>query len=118
MSRRVRIRKYDDAAGGWGSAYSLANILAREHVPIGAQPVLIRQNKPGGFACVSCAWAKPAKPHVFEYCENGAKATAWEITSRRCGDEFFVRHSVDELLDWSDFALEQTGRLTHPMRIE
>jgi len=23
----------------------------------------------------SCAWAKPAAPHVFEFCENGAKAT-------------------------------------------
>lgn len=118
MSRRVKIKEYTDAAGGWGSAYSLANILVREQVPIGAQPALMRQNKPDGFACVSCAWAKPAKPHVFEYCENGAKATAWEITTRRCGPELFERHSISELLDWSDFALEQAGRLTHPMRIE
>ena len=35
----------------------------------------MRQNKPEGFACVSCAWAKPAEPHQVEFCENGAKAT-------------------------------------------
>ena len=34
--------------------------------------------------CVSCAWAKPAEHHPFEFCENGAKATLWELTTRRC----------------------------------
>ena len=43
--------------------------------------MLLKQNKPDGFMCVSCAWAKPADPRVFEFCENGAKATTWEITS-------------------------------------
>jgi uncharacterized membrane protein YhiD involved in acid resistance len=81
-----------------GSAYSLANILMRERVPFSAQPDLSRQNKPDGFACVSCAWAKPAKPHIFDYCENGAKATAWEITTRRATPELFAKHSVAELL--------------------
>ena len=42
----------------------------------------MKQNKPDGFMCVSCSWAKPAKPHPFEFCENGAKATAWEITPK------------------------------------
>jgi hypothetical protein len=50
------------------------------------------QNKPDGFACVSCSWAKPAKPHPFEFCEEGAKATTWEITNRRCTPEFFTEH--------------------------
>src|SRR5262249_7844412 len=68
-------------------------------------------NKPKGFACVSCSWAKPAKPHPFEFCEEGAKATAWEITSRRCGPDFFAAHSVRELESWSDHALEESGEM-------
>jgi molybdopterin-dependent oxidoreductase alpha subunit len=66
--------------------------------------------------CVSCAWAKPAQPHPFEFCENGAKATAWETTSRRAGPAFFAKHTLSELETWSDHDLEEQGRLTHPMR--
>ncbi len=118
MPRRIKIKPYKNAAGGWGSAQSLATVLTRERVPLSAQPELLRQNKPDGFACVSCAWAKPATPHIFEYCENGAKATAWEITTRRATPELFAKHSVAELLTWPDYDLEQAGRLTQPMRIE
>ena len=71
-----------------------------------------------GFQCVSCAWSKPAEPLAFEFCENGAKATAWEITTHRCTPDFFARHTVTELLDWDDYSLEQAGRLTHPMRYD
>ncbi|KHK87746.1 formate dehydrogenase, partial [Novosphingobium malaysiense] len=79
---------------------------------------LRRQNKPGGFMCVSWAWTKPANPHPFEFCENGAKATLWELTSRRCTPEFFAEHTVSELKEWKDYDLEHTGRLTHPMRYD
>jgi molybdopterin-dependent oxidoreductase alpha subunit len=68
--------------------------------------------------CTSCAWAKPAKPHPFEFCENGAKATLWELTTRRATPDFFARHRVTQLLSWSDHDLEQAGRLTHPMRYD
>ena len=44
--------------------------------------------------CTSCAWAKPAEPHPFEFCENGAKATIWELTRDRCGPEFFADHTA------------------------
>jgi molybdopterin-dependent oxidoreductase alpha subunit len=67
---------------------------------------------------VSCAWAKPAHPHPFEFCENGAKATAWELTNRRATPEFFAAHTIAELQTWSDFRLEQVGRLTQPMRYD
>ena len=52
----------------------------------------------------------------FEFCENGAKATAWEITDRRCPPAFFAEHTVTELESWSDLQLEEVGRLTEPMR--
>jgi molybdopterin-dependent oxidoreductase alpha subunit len=40
----------------------------------------------------------------------------WELTTRRCEPEFFANYSVSELKGWSDYDLEQQGRLTHPMR--
>ncbi|WP_232628398.1 FdhF/YdeP family oxidoreductase [Methylobacterium sp. Leaf118] len=113
-----KIEAYTDPAGGWGSARSLVEILTREEIPASGAAMLLKQNKPGGFMCVSCAWSKPAKPATFEYCENGAKATAWEQTRKRVGPDFFERHSVTELLTWSDYALEEKGRITHPLRYD
>src|SRR4029450_10869526 len=51
-----------------------------------------------------------------EFCENGAKATAWELTSKRRPPEFFLQHTLTELESWSDHDLEVGGRLTAPMR--
>ena len=118
MSRTPSFKPYHAPAGGWGSAKSLGQILSREGVLASGALALSRQNKVDGFQCVSCAWSKPAAPLPFEFCENGAKATAWEITVHRCTPEFFAKHTVTELLDWDDYHLEQTGRLTHPMRYD
>ncbi|MCJ9669658.1 MULTISPECIES: FdhF/YdeP family oxidoreductase [unclassified Neorhizobium] len=103
-------------AGGWGSAKSVGEVLIREHVPLSGPSLLAHQNKPDGYMCVSCAWAKPAKTHPLEFCENGAKATAWEITTRRADRAFFDAHTLSELETWRDHDLEEQGRLTHPMR--
>ena len=118
MRQRARIEKYDAPAGGWGSLNALAHILAQEHVAILGSEILLRQNKPDGFMCVSCSWAKPAKPRPFEFCENGAKATAWEVTTKTVTPEFFSRHTLTELRTWSDHQLEERGRLTTPMRYD
>jgi molybdopterin-dependent oxidoreductase alpha subunit len=112
----LEVKPYESASGGWGSVQSLAKSLGRDRVPFSGPRVLLKQNKPDGFMCVSCAWAKPADPRVFEFCENGAKATTWEITSKRVPPRFFAIHTVSELEQWDDHHLEAAGRLTHPMR--
>jgi len=112
----LEIESYEGPAGGWGSVRSLAKSLSHEHVPLKGSRVLLKQNKTKGFMCVSCAWAKPADPRVFEFCENGAKATTWDITHKRVTPEFFRQHTVAELERWDDHHLEGAGRLTHPMR--
>jgi oxidoreductase alpha (molybdopterin) subunit len=109
---------YDGPSGGFGSLKGIARIFGKEWATPMAVETLRRQNKPGGFMCVSCAWTKPEHPHLAEFCENGAKATLWELTSRTCGPDFFASHTVSELRGWSDYDLEQTGRLTHPMRYD
>jgi molybdopterin-dependent oxidoreductase alpha subunit len=103
-------------AGGWGSAKTIYSLLQHEHVLVKGSRILRQQNKPHGYACVSCSWAKPAHPHSVEACENGIKATAWEITSKRTPPEFFAEHTVTELQGWSDLDLEAEGRLTEPLR--
>jgi molybdopterin-dependent oxidoreductase alpha subunit len=108
-------RSYDGAAGGWGSLSGIGKVFAREMASPAVLETLARQNKAGGHMCTSCAWGKPAHPHVFEFCENGAKATIWELTRDRCTPEFFAGHTVAELLQWPDFDLEMQGRLTHPL---
>ena len=114
----VETAHYDGPAGGWGSLKGISRIFGEEWPTPAAIETLARQNKPHGFMCVSCSWAKPADYHPFEFCENGAKATLWELTTRRCTPEFFASHTVTELKGWKDFDLEQQGRLTHPMRYD
>ncbi|MDO9381570.1 MAG: FdhF/YdeP family oxidoreductase [Hyphomicrobiaceae bacterium] len=116
MAADPNIEEYQGPVGGWGSARSLTKILLREHIPLKGASVLLHQNKPGGFACVSCSYAKPTHPRTFEFCENGAKGTAWEITRKRCTLEFFAEHTLTELESWSDYDLEEQGRLLDPMR--
>jgi molybdopterin-dependent oxidoreductase alpha subunit len=78
---------------------------------------LLKVNQAGGFDCPSCAWADPSvkdRKHA-EFCENGAKAVAWEATRRRVDAAFFARHSVPWLNEQTDHWLESNGRLTEPM---
>ncbi|ADJ62958.1 anaerobic formate dehydrogenase protein [Herbaspirillum seropedicae SmR1] len=110
--------EYNNAAGGWGSVKALGSILQQEHVIASGTRILMHQNKPEGFACVSCSWAKPADPHLFEFCENGAKATAWEITRKRATAAFFAQHTVTEMEAWNDLELESSGRVTEPMKYD
>ncbi len=117
-SQRQDTPYYEGSAGGWGSVGSVSSILSTERPDPGVIQTLWRQNKPKGHMCTSCAWTKPPEPHLFEFCENGAKATIWDLTQDRCGPEFFANHSLAELKGWSDHALEKVGRLTHPLRYD
>src|SRR5512133_2175220 len=116
MSKEEKFESAHQPAGGWGSVKAVTSILAQEKVMLQGSRVLMKQNKPDGFACVGCAWGKPAHPHPAEFCSNGAQATAWEITSKRVGPDFFQRHTATELEAWTDHALEEEGRLTVPLR--
>jgi molybdopterin-dependent oxidoreductase alpha subunit len=73
-------------------------------------------NQQDGFDCQSCAWPDPDDHrHTAEFCENGAKAVAWEATTRRATPELFAKHTVADLAEHSDHWLGELGRLTHPM---
>jgi molybdopterin-dependent oxidoreductase alpha subunit len=117
----VRARKNapnQPPAGGWGALNATERQLARQKILIKGNRALLGMNKPDGFDCPSCAWPDPKTPHTAEYCENGAKAVAWEATEKRTGPDFFAEHTIEHLKTWSDHALEDHGRLTHPLRYD
>ena len=116
--KTIETKSYEGATGGWGSMRGMAKVFARELASPAVLETLSRQNKPEGFMCTSCAWGKPAEPHIFEFCENGAKSTIWELTRDRCGPDFFAKHSVGELRGWDDYDLEMQGWLTAPLRYD
>jgi molybdopterin-dependent oxidoreductase alpha subunit len=109
------IRAYNDPAGGWGALRATAKAV-REQMNITEAPLtLLRTNKPDGFDCPGCAWPDKEHTSTFQFCENGAKAVTWEATKKRVTPEFFAAHTVTSLLEWSDYQLENEGRLTQPM---
>ncbi|KQT61762.1 MULTISPECIES: FdhF/YdeP family oxidoreductase [unclassified Aureimonas] len=115
----VTVEPYDHPSGGWGSLKSVTEKTLAEGLAVNTMlQMMTKQNKPDGFACVSCSWAKPAKSHIAEFCENGAKATVWEVTKKRCDRAFFARHRLSELRTWNDHDLEKEGRLTTPLRYD
>ena len=79
--------------------------------------LLKSMNQLGGFDCPGCAWPDPDDKRALlsEYCENGAKAISEEYAKLKATPAFFLKHTVADLLDWSDMELGKSGRLTHPM---
>ncbi|HEY2375605.1 MAG TPA: FdhF/YdeP family oxidoreductase [Gemmatimonadaceae bacterium] len=103
------------AAGMTGVVASFRHALGEMGVRRSLR-TLTALNQKDGYDCQSCAWPDPdGSRHIAEFCENGAKATAWEATTRRATPELFARHSISELSAMSDHALGELGRLTHPM---
>src|SRR5438477_12171911 len=115
MSEKPIFHPNDAPAGGWGALHATAKALREESAILKGGRSLLSMNQPDGFDCPGCAWPDPKHTSSFEFCENGAKAVAWEATSKRCTPELFAAHSVTELAAWSDYQLEMVGRLTHPM---
>src|SRR5215467_68336 len=109
---------YAAPAGGWGALHATARALREQSVELKGSRALLSMNQPDGFDCPGCAWPDPRHTSSFEFCENGAKAVAFELTKRRVTRDFFAAHTVGELNQESDYWLEQQGRLTEPMRYD
>lgn len=112
------IKDYTGPAGGWGALKAVAVALkAQQIVSRGAQ-TLLKSNQPDGFDCPSCAWPDPKHSSSFEFCENGAKAVAWESTAKKIGADFFAKHSVADIWQRTDHWIEDQGRVTEPLRYD
>jgi anaerobic selenocysteine-containing dehydrogenase len=76
---------------------------------------LRRINQKDGFDCMSCAWPDPDDRKIAEFCENGAKAVAWETDRKHVERDFWTTYTVSELAERSEYWLGQQGRLTEPV---
>ena len=112
-----RVRKKAEQAGGAEALIATTRRLAEDGGALGAR-ALLSINQPDGFDCPGCAWPEPEDASRLEFCENGAKAVSFEATNKRTTPAFFSEHTVSELREWSDRALEAEGRLTHPVRYD
>lgn len=102
-------------AGGLSSLTSTLKHIIQSQQPQTNIKSLLKANKNKGFDCPGCAWGDE-KEGLLQFCENGAKAIAWESTSKTVDAGFFEQYSVSELMKQSDYWLEYQGRLTQPLR--
>ncbi|MEU1278645.1 FdhF/YdeP family oxidoreductase [Streptomyces sp. NPDC005805] len=110
------VHPYHHPAAGWGAARSVGQVLVRERALVDGPRAIMKMNHENtGFDCPGCAWPDDTKGLHLDICENGIKHVTWEMTRKRVGREFFAAHSVTELSGWTDFDLEDQGRLTEPM---
>jgi molybdopterin-dependent oxidoreductase alpha subunit len=115
-SANIRTGEPKTAAAGPSSVIATLRHVAAEAGLVRGTQALLRVNQKEGFDCQSCAWPNPEDHrHVAEFCENGAKAVAAEVTTRRITAEFFRTHSIDALGAQSDHWLNAQGRLTEPV---
>lgn len=116
-SKKIRVTSPADYAAGMKGVTNALEHTFKEMGGIRALTTLANLNQEKGFDCPGCAWPDPDdKRSLFaEYCENGAKAVAEEATLKRVDPFFFTQHSVNEMMEWSDYEIGKSGRLTHPM---
>jgi molybdopterin-dependent oxidoreductase alpha subunit len=84
----------------------------------GVRALFVMNQENGGFDCPGCAWPDDPSGLHLDICENGVKHVTWELTRKQVGREFFAEHTVSELEAWSDYDLENAGRLAEPMRYD
>jgi molybdopterin-dependent oxidoreductase alpha subunit len=110
---------YHHPAAGWGAALSVGMVLLKQHELLdGARVVFKMNHEDGGYDCPGCAWPDDRHGLSMDICENGIKHATWELTRKKANPDFFAAHTVSELSTWSDFALEDVGRLTDPLRYD
>ncbi len=110
---------YQHPVAGWGATRSVAAVLLKHGEPIADGEAMLKMNHAEtGFDCPGCAWPDDRHGLAVDLCENGVKHAVWEMDRRRVDRTFFETHSVGELSTWTDFALENAGRLVEPMRYD
>src|ERR1700757_64961 len=111
--------EYHHPAAGWGAARSVGEVLEERHTPVeGVRALFVMNQEDGGFDCPGCAWPDDPTGLHLDICENGVKHVTWELTGKQGGHGFFAAHTVSELAGWTDYDLEDAGRLSEPMRYD
>jgi molybdopterin-dependent oxidoreductase alpha subunit len=111
----VKVQPPEDHAAGLPAVVrSLRHLKAQTGLVRGTR-TLLQLNQAAGFDCPGCAWPEGEHRRHAEFCENGVKAIAEEITERRVTSDFWAAHSVADLRTRDGYWLGQQGRLTEPV---
>lgn len=113
-----KIEVYPAPAGGWPSLGGVVNTLLDKDTLLKGGKTMLRVNQPKGLKCPSCAWPESSHTKPIDFCESSSKAVSFETTAKRIDAEFFAKHTVTELKQWSEYGLCQLGRLTQPMKYD
>lgn len=101
-----------------GGSGAILSTLKHAHTRTGlmrSAQALLRMNQKDGFDCPGCAWPEPKDRSKFEFCENGAKTLMNATTTAMIDDNFIKKHSLKELLGWSEYELCNSGRIVEPL---
>ena len=112
-----RDEEHHHPAAGFPAVYNVMRYAHETSGLVRGTRALLRLNQVDGFDCPSCAWPDPHtnERSTAEFCENGGRAAVHEADKRRADAAFFATHSIAELLQQSDYWLEQQGRLVEPL---
>lgn len=114
--KKLKIEPPEKVAGGVKAVVSSLQHVFGEAGIVDGTKALLKLNQFDGFDCPGCAWPDPDDHRsVAEFCENGAKAVAEEATDAKCDVEFFRKHSITEMLGWTDYEIGKSGRIIQPM---
>ena len=114
----IKITKPAKVAAGITAVSNALKDASKQMGMVRCNKTLLNLNQTKGFDCPSCAWPDPApgeRSGIAEYCENGARAVAEEATMERADPAFFAKHSIEEMMGWTERQLGKSGRITHPM---
>lgn len=112
----LKITPPKKVAGGMPAVVSSLEHVFKEVGVVEGTKALLNLNQFHGFDCPGCAWPDPdTHRSPVEFCENGAKAVAEEATEAKCDTDFFKKHAVSEMLQWTDYEIGKSGRVVRPM---
>lgn len=111
----LRIEEYKNPAGGRGAVKGAVNAFWQQRIPLKVIESFRKANTPHGFDCPGCAFPDKNQGAGIDSCEQGQKAIAWELTAKQTDTDFFAKHSLSDLRNWSNLDLENQGRLTTPL---
>ncbi len=116
---KIKLVQPKKVAGGIPAITNSVKHVYGEVGVVEGTKLMTRINQFHGFDCPGCAWPDPDDHRsVAEFCENGAKAVAEEATTAKADAAFFQKHSVEELLSWTDYEIGKSGRITEPMLLK
>lgn len=115
----ILLNNQQKTAGGFPAVSNSLQHMMNEVGWRNSLPILSRLNQQDGFDCPGCAWPDPDHDRSWaEFCENGVKAIAEEATRKKCDENFFAGHSIQEMQSWSDYEIGKSGRITQPMVVK